>query len=160
MCVCVSSSVVSDSLWPRGLYPARLLCPQDVSGKNTGVGSHFPLQGIFPTQGWTWVSCMAGRFFTFWAIGLTNSTLFGSNGFSEFIDLQILLRGRKKGREKGEEEKWRKQWRECILWFWRSKKKTLLRLGMNTELHSAYMCFISPFLFYLRFAIGNGIFTL
>ena len=30
---------------------ARLLCPWDSPGKNTGVGSHFLLQRIFPTQG-------------------------------------------------------------------------------------------------------------
>ena len=29
----------------------RLLCPWDIPGKNTGVGCHFLLQGIFPTQG-------------------------------------------------------------------------------------------------------------
>ena len=32
-------------------FPARLLCPWDSPGKNTGVGCHFLLQGIFPTQG-------------------------------------------------------------------------------------------------------------
>ena len=31
--------------------PSRLLCPWDFSGKNTGLGCHFLLQGIFPTQG-------------------------------------------------------------------------------------------------------------
>ena len=31
--------------------PARLLCQQDFPGKNTGVGCHFHLQVIFPTQG-------------------------------------------------------------------------------------------------------------
>ena len=31
--------------------PARLLCPRAFPGKNTGVGCHFLLQGIFPTQG-------------------------------------------------------------------------------------------------------------
>ena len=31
--------------------PARLLCPWDSLGKNTGVGCHALLQGIFPTQG-------------------------------------------------------------------------------------------------------------
>ena len=36
------------------------------SGKNTGLGSHFLLQGIFPIQGLNWVSCIAGRFFTIW----------------------------------------------------------------------------------------------
>ena len=30
---------------------ARLLCPWDFPGKNTRVGYHFLLQGIFPTQG-------------------------------------------------------------------------------------------------------------
>ena len=30
--------------------PARLLCPWDSPGKNTGVGCHALLQGIFPTQ--------------------------------------------------------------------------------------------------------------
>ena len=51
LCV-LSCSVVSDSLQPCGLEPARLLCPWDSPGKNTGVGCHALLQGIFPTQGW------------------------------------------------------------------------------------------------------------
>ena len=38
-------SVLSDSLWPHGLYS-----PWNSPGQNTGVGS-FSLQGIFPTQG-------------------------------------------------------------------------------------------------------------
>ena len=28
------------------------LCPWDSPGKNTGVGCHFLLQGLFLTQGW------------------------------------------------------------------------------------------------------------
>ena len=35
---------------PRTM-PPRLLCPWDSLGKNTGVGCHFLLQGIFHTQG-------------------------------------------------------------------------------------------------------------
>ena len=42
-CVCISHSVVSDSLRPPGLQPARLLCLWDFPGKNTRVGSHFLL---------------------------------------------------------------------------------------------------------------------
>ena len=42
---------MSNSLRPHGLHPARLLCPWDSLGKNTGVGCHFILQGIFLTQG-------------------------------------------------------------------------------------------------------------
>ena len=33
------------------LQPSRLLCQWDSPGKNTGVGCHFLLQGIFPTEG-------------------------------------------------------------------------------------------------------------
>ena len=40
---------MSDSLWPHGQNP--MLCPWDSPGKNTGVGCHFLLQGIFLTQG-------------------------------------------------------------------------------------------------------------
>ena len=42
---------MSDSLRPCGLWPARLLCLWNAPGKNTGVGCHALLQGIFPTQG-------------------------------------------------------------------------------------------------------------
>ena len=33
------------------MYPTRVLSPWDSPGKNTGVGYHFLLQGIFLTQG-------------------------------------------------------------------------------------------------------------
>ena len=36
---------------PWRLQPAWLLCPWDFPSKNIGVGCHFLLQGIFPTQG-------------------------------------------------------------------------------------------------------------
>ena len=40
VCVCQVTSVVSDSLRPHELQPARLLCPWDSPGKNTGVSCH------------------------------------------------------------------------------------------------------------------------
>ena len=46
-----SRSAVSNSLRPHELQPTRLPCPWDSPEKNTGVGSHSLLQGIFPTQG-------------------------------------------------------------------------------------------------------------
>ena len=98
-----SCSVMSDSLWPHGLYS-----PWNSPGQNIGVGRLSLLQGIFPTQGlnpglqlcrqilyqlsykgsprilewvvypfsrgsswprnWTRVFCIAGGFFTSWAI--------------------------------------------------------------------------------------------
>ena len=100
---CVSRSVVSNSLWPHGLYNSW-----NSPSQNTGAGSLSHLQGIFPTQGsdpglphcrwilyqlspkgsprllewviypfssgsswprnWTLVSCIAGEFFTNWAV--------------------------------------------------------------------------------------------
>ena len=45
-----SHSVVSNSLWPQRLQPARILCPWDFPYKNTGVGCHFLLQRIFLMQ--------------------------------------------------------------------------------------------------------------
>ena len=49
-----SHSVVSTSLRPHGLEAARLLCPWDSPGKNTGVGSRSLLQQIFPIQESNW----------------------------------------------------------------------------------------------------------
>ena len=45
------ASVMSDSWPPYGLKPTRLPCPWDSPGKNTGVGHHALLQGLFSTQG-------------------------------------------------------------------------------------------------------------
>ena len=66
-CCLLHLSVMSNSFRPHELQPARLLCPWDSSGKNTGIGCHAFLQGTFPTQesnqpllsSWT-----VGRFFT------------------------------------------------------------------------------------------------
>ena len=65
----LSCSIASDSLRLYGLRPARLLCPWDSPGKNTGVGCLVFLQGIFPTQGSSpkshlLFSAMAGGFLT------------------------------------------------------------------------------------------------
>ena len=65
ICMC---SVVSDSSWPHGLQPARLLCLWNFPGQNIGLGCHFLLQGIFETQGLNphllMSSALVGRFST------------------------------------------------------------------------------------------------
>ena len=48
----VSCSVILNSLRSHGLYLARFLYPWNSPGKNTGVGCHSHLQGIFLTQGY------------------------------------------------------------------------------------------------------------
>ena len=117
-----SHSVMSSSLWPHRLYS-----PWNSPGQNTGLGSLFLLQGIFPTQGlnpglphcrrilyqlshqgsprilewvsypfssgssrprdWTGVSCIAGRFFTNWAIREAQSSHSTSYVFSAVLDI-------------------------------------------------------------------------
>ena len=42
--------VVSDSLQPHRLQPARPLCPWDSPGKKAGAGCHFLLRGVVLTQ--------------------------------------------------------------------------------------------------------------
>ena len=51
LCCCCSVAKYSLTLLqPHDLQPARLLCPLHFPGKNTGVGCHFLLKGIFLTQ--------------------------------------------------------------------------------------------------------------
>ena len=45
-----SCQLCPTSVQPYGLQPARLLCPWDSPGNDTGVGYHALLQEIFPTQ--------------------------------------------------------------------------------------------------------------
>ena len=63
-CCCLVAKSCPTLLRPQKLQPTRLLCPWDSPGKNTAVGSHFLLRGIFPTQGSDPVSYLAGTFFT------------------------------------------------------------------------------------------------
>ena len=53
---------------------ATFLCPWDSAGKNTGVGSHLPLQGILPTQG----SNLHRLLLLYWGI-------FRNGGFAHFL---------------------------------------------------------------------------
>ena len=48
LCVCPKPC---STLQPYRLQPARLLCPWNFPGNNTGVGCRFLLQGIFLAQG-------------------------------------------------------------------------------------------------------------
>ena len=66
VCVFVSRSVVSDSLWPHGLQLPRLLCPQNFPGNNTEWVSMPSSMGFSQPRDWTQVSHTAGRFFNIW----------------------------------------------------------------------------------------------
>ena len=49
MCLAIQSCLTLCN--PTDCSPPGSLCPWDFPGKNTGVGCHFLLQGIFPIQG-------------------------------------------------------------------------------------------------------------
>ena len=70
-CVCVHAKSLLSCLTlcnpMNPMEPTRFLCPWNYPGKNTGVGCHFLLQEIFPTQGWNPGFLHAGRFRTIWA---------------------------------------------------------------------------------------------
>ena len=84
---------MSSSLQPCRLQPARLLCPWDAPVKNTGVGCHALLQGIFLTHGlnpYCLSLTLAGGFFTtsttweaFW---LSDNVLY----FSKYLNFFFL----------------------------------------------------------------------
>ena len=49
-CCCLVAMLCGALCDPHALWPTGPLCPGDFPGKDTGVGSHFLLQGIFPTR--------------------------------------------------------------------------------------------------------------
>ena len=68
MCVCVSRSVVSHSLWSHG-YSSPGSSVHGFSSQEywlEWVAIPFS-RGSSQPRAWTWVSCIAGRFFTVWA---------------------------------------------------------------------------------------------
>ena len=60
----LSRSVVSNSLRPHGLQPARLLCPRDFPDKNTGLGCISFSRGSSQPRDQTISLALAGGFFT------------------------------------------------------------------------------------------------
>ena len=52
----------------------RSSCPWDFPSKNIGVEYHFLRQGSSWPRDWTWISCIAGRFFTMWAHSFARTT--------------------------------------------------------------------------------------
>ena len=57
-----SCLVVSDSSWPHGLQPTRLLHPWDFPGKSTGVGCHC----LLPLHKFIWSSTHWDIFLSLW----------------------------------------------------------------------------------------------
>ena len=60
-----SSAFLKSHLLLTVIYVPRIVL-SSLQALSTGMGCHSLLQGIFP-RNLTWVSCIAGRFFTSWA---------------------------------------------------------------------------------------------
>ena len=56
---------MSDSVWPYGQQPTRLLCSQDSLGKNTEVGCHFLLHPLHKDKLIALWECPSTLFLTF-----------------------------------------------------------------------------------------------
>ena len=80
---CLSSH--AQPLWPRGLWPARLLCPWNFPGRNTGVSCHFLLQVNLPDPRIEPTSpaspALAGRLFTTEPLGNPHGIVVGVVNF-------------------------------------------------------------------------------
>ena len=74
------------TLRPYEPQPARLLCPWDSPGKNTGVGCYALLQGIFLTQGSN--SHLLGRLH--WQMGSLPLVPLGSSSVHGILQARIL----------------------------------------------------------------------
>ena len=62
-CRCLVARLYLTLPWPHGQLP-RLLCPWDFPGKILGWVVIPFSRGSSQCRNWTWVSCVAGRFFT------------------------------------------------------------------------------------------------
>ena len=80
---------MSNSLWPYGLLPTRL--HGDSPGRNTGVGEDPFSRGSSRSRDQTWVSCMAGGFFTVWTTReAPNSSLWLFNSLLRVLEYRNL----------------------------------------------------------------------
>ena len=85
--VCIlGHSVVSYSLLPHGLSPARLLCSWDSPAKNTGMSSHSLFQGIFLTQELNLLHCR----WTLYCLNLIRGNPYSSYNWNFVVFCQSL----------------------------------------------------------------------
>ena len=86
-CMLVTQSELSDSLWPHGLQPTRILYPWDFSRQDYWNEYHSLLHGIFLTQGSNPGLHTGGKFFTVWA------TREAQNKIVLFLELYVSSQG-------------------------------------------------------------------
>ena len=102
----LSHSVVSDSLWPHGQEPARLLCGILQARILKWVAIPF-CRGSSPLRGRSQVSCIGGRFFTIWAQSQEQTDWSTNNWISDQNTLALLHGSEKEQKQAGCGEEWK-----------------------------------------------------
>ena len=126
--VSVSCSVMNNSLRPHGLQSTRLLCPWDFPGKDTGVGCHFLLQEVFPTQGLN-PGLLHCRHILYWLSykgspkNIINLILVLTIWWCPCVESYVVGRG-------------------CLLWPVRSLGKTLLAFALLHSVLQGQICLL------------------
>ena len=92
-CCCSVAQLCLTLLWPHRLQQARLLCPWDFPDKNTGVGGHFLLQGIFPTRDHECICILFSHYWRLYAIFslLKPSKIWAPNHFWYYQCISLVL---------------------------------------------------------------------
>ena len=67
---------MTESYLVHSVHSVEVKKPRDFPGKNTGLGCHFLLQGVFLTEELNPSLCLAGRFFTIEPPGKPSKQLF------------------------------------------------------------------------------------
>ena len=93
-----SRDLLNPGMEPRSPEVDSLPSEPPGKPKNTGVGSLSLLQEIFRPRNWTGVSCIAGGFFTNWAITFTLNM-----NLSFHLNISIKLEEKKKESLDGED---------------------------------------------------------
>ena len=89
-CCCLVTQLCLTFLCHHGLWFARLLCPWDFLGQNTGVGCHFLLQVSSWPRGQTWVSCIGRQILYHWATREALSYFRCHNTGSQLLGKEVL----------------------------------------------------------------------
>ena len=126
------------TLQPHELLPTRLICLWNFPGRNTGMGFHFLLEEeSFRPRDWTHVTCVAGSFFTCWAI-LENSLviqLLGLQASTAWGQVQSLVGDRRSwkphGMAKKRKKKNNKKKKACLCWMQNFKNYAHQHLNFN-----------------------------
>ena len=92
MCLCSQAlNFVQLFTAPWAVARQTPLCPWDFPGKNTGVGCHFLLQGIFPPKDQTRISCIGRRILYHWATWEACTSLLFGRCYHYYLDLHFNL---------------------------------------------------------------------